>query len=108
MTFRYKLTKPIEKFNYQTWSISWSLSMEMPEHLFNMLQQYSCLVEHSPDAFFEPISNRLTDVWEYELTDQHKLLLDLAGAQTHDLWHRLFGKTLYIERRRTHLKEDTE
>lgn len=103
MTFRYKLTKPIEKLNYRTWSISWS----MPEDLYNILRQHSCLVEHTPDGFIDPISNVVRDVWEYELTDRQQLMLDLAGAQAHDLWHTLYSKTIYINRRRYYPKEDT-
>lgn len=103
MTFKYKLTKPIEKLDYRAWSLSWS----MPDYLYNMLQQKSCLVQHTPNAFFEPIDKRFKDVWEYQLTDRHQLMLDIAGAQTHGLWFRLFSRTLYINRRWYYPKEDT-
>lgn len=101
MTFKFKLTKPIESLG------PYDLNLTCTEDLRNLLKQQSRLVNYTPRAIYQEgivvgndrsrTHNSYLDVWEYELTNRQQQMLNVAGAELHNLWRGLEGRNLYID-----------
>lgn len=100
MTFKFKLTKPIESLR------KFEPTRTCTEELRNLLKQHSRLVDCTPQAIYQSgvvidsDGNRTAnwlDVWEYELTERQQQMLNVAGAEHHNLWRGFKGGTAYID-----------
>ena len=90
MTVKFKLTKPVEYLG------PYDLIQTCPEDLCNLVIEQSRLVNYTPRAIFQPgvvldwegngTGDSWLGVWEYELTERQQQMLNVAGAELHNLW----------------------
>ena len=102
MTVKFKLTKPVESLG------PYDLTRTCTEELRNLVKQQSRLVNYTPRAIFQGgleisslgdrIINKYLDVWEYELTERQQQMLNIAGAELHNLWRGFEGGNAYIDK----------